>query len=356
MKKILKPIAVIFMITTMMSSCKNKNDDESNVTTVEEDKANLDLGLDNIISCINEAKNGKLMTSIVSFAGLSAGATSNDDWIDSLFTGLDSVILGSAIDDLAVDFSAFNGTFTYNQTNSEWVKTANASSIKILFPSAPSKATNNAEFTFNGYSYQNFTSSGDITPIPKSGIATLKVDGIIVLSVELNSLILDNTSTLTLPTKVDISITASPYTINVLYNRINDTDHSVQIDFLNPGGCDWIFDFNGKVKSSDYENMQDSDIDYVRGTITHDNVKFDIDVEVDKLAAYTDPTDSQINSNVGLKVLIGDQEIGDLEIVDSSGDTKVNIVYKDGTSEDTKNYWEPFITDLEAVFIDLTGA
>ena len=54
--------------------------------------------------------------------------------------------------------------------------------------------------------------------------------------------------------------------------------------------------------------------------------------------------------------ILGVDKIGDLKLFSSlDSDDEIHIIYKDGTSSDIESYYDPFLTNLEEIFIPLFG-
>ena len=67
-------------------------------------------------------------------------------------------------------------------------------------------------------------------------------------------------------------------------------------------------------------------------------------------AAYTDPSDAQVNANTDAEVFYNGTKIGDLDYKTINNKVEIFIIYSDGTSENVKTYVSDFEQTVRNIF------
>ena len=90
------------------------------------------------------------------------------------------------------------------------------------------------------------------------------------------------------PEDVDVSIYTNPFTHDISIDKIYDDEFSLDYSLSNGSGC--ITEISGVVKllSTDYENLEDNDIDQILLNINTNGMKFDVDIDAERLFALDD--------------------------------------------------------------------
>jgi hypothetical protein len=71
--------------------------------------------------------------------------------------------------------------------------------------------------------------------------------------------------------------------------------------------------------------------------------------------AISNPTTTTLNASLSNSVYNKTDKIADLKFLDVAGERKLFIYYKDGTSENTSVYYDPFLTNLKTTLRPLFG-
>lgn len=183
-------------------------------TTVTQDKANIQAALDATLDCIMTFENGlAIETVLTDFMGISDGDTLNLEWVEGLIDGLSEVV--PQTDESRFDIDLFEGTYKYRHTNGTWSRTEDQESrIEIRFPSSPAETTNNARLVIENYSDTEVTIGEEPIFLPTSVDISLRVDGVDVITVDLNSIEYANNADFQIPIAIDLSLYVNPYSLS----------------------------------------------------------------------------------------------------------------------------------------------
>lgn len=361
MKKLLFAGVAGMMCLTSCETDGGDTDGGGTTTTVAQDKANMEMAMDEIVSCLGNMKDGSLMNSIVAFTGMSEGEAMKEEFVESIFNDK----LGEAFDlaegamDDKFPFSDMVGTYTYEPSDSSWTKsTAQTSKIILNFPSDDAAVSNNVEVVIESYQHTMVTMDGETIYLPKAGHVTIKKDASLIGEITLTNITYEVGQEMTIPIDIDASIYVAPFTFNISGERSTSTQFKAAVDF-GDGSCDYSMAATLNLKHSDYENLDDEDFLDLTGHVGHNKIKFNFFADIAAINAYEDPTEDQVNDNLDLTIKYDGQKIGDITLheADEQADEEVEIrvTYKDGTSENAADYIDELKEDLEAVFSDLTG-
>jgi hypothetical protein len=256
------------------------------------------------------------------------------------------------------EFNSFVGTYTYNPADTTWSKsTAQTTKIIFKFPSTDTSTSNNVEVSINSYADIQAVLDGETVFLPKSGNATIKIDGALIAELNIANVTYENGLEISIPTNIEASLFLAPFTYTAKAQRVTATQFSASFTMVDGGGCDYVMDALLNLKHNDYENLDDEDITNLSGKVKHNDLQINYFVDFASLAALPDePTVAQVNNKISADVLFDSQKIGDLVLEENAQEElDVIIVYKDGTSENTNVYFDDFADDVEALFSDLIG-
>ncbi len=330
--------------------------DACDETTVAQDKNNIEASFDSIFSCAETFEGGAAIDAILrDFIGLSDGESLNEDWVDGLVDSLDLVFDFDIIEtNNRFDIGFHDGIYTYNHGTKLWTKTDAQNRIVLNFPSSPSQTSNNSVITVENYSDQLITVEDDALYSPTMVDATLVVDGVTIIAVDLRSVTYASNADFEIPVEVDLEVFVNPYTITVDVDRNSSTEWTVAFEFAEVTGCGIGIDAELTLATDDFENLTEDDILDVQVTLHFNDMAIQSLEGIAEILQIEDPTENQINTFLDVDLLFNDIKIGDLEY-DEANET-ITIFYKDGTSDDTAIYYEDFLEDLETLIIDLSGA
>ena len=354
-------------LALLLFGCKKDGEGEGNgttpvTTTVEEDKANLTAAMDEIVTCLGTMKNGAMMNSMVAFTGLSDGEALKEEFIEAIFAKMGDAIGEVEVpDDSKFYFDSYTGTWAYNSTDSTWNR-SNTPSDKIVvqFPSDDAQTSNNVEATLSGYVDEKYVFDLEDVWLPKAFSLSVTKDGTKIGGIDLDGLALEQSNDVVIPTLVSGSVFLAPFTFSIDGERVTSTEVEASIGLDDGTRCEYSMSSKLKLKHDDYENIMDEDFVSIEGSVGHNSMMVKYFVDIAKIMEYESANDEMtvdvVNDNIDFDVLMNNTEIGNLILKENSAEeVEVHMVYKDGTSENTSVYYEPFIEDVEALFSDLTG-
>ncbi len=165
------------------------------------------------------------------------------------------------------------------------------------------------------------------------------------------------------PTPIPIDISSklefNPFTITLNGKRVSSKIFEGEILIDNNSGCLTSLNVNFEFKHGDYENIDvyEGDLVSVNTTMTHGEMTIEGYLD-GRLMEYDDPSNNRINSMVDVDVLYSGSKIGELILITTSNDDydeELHIIYSDGSSENTKFYYDPFGSNIEKMFFPFFG-
>ncbi|MDC3220187.1 hypothetical protein OAT71_00080 [Flavobacteriales bacterium] len=369
-----------------LTSCKkdeeNNDTDDTNqtVTTVAQDKVNIANSINSINGCADEIQTGKAISLIKNMFNISQGESDEDqiEWMEPMLDSLPSVFDFDAVlpdEGFVINMSTHQGVYSYSNSTNEWVKTAATNgTVEFLFPST-NGGSNNLSLNVSNYTGEALNFDGEDIDLPKTLNVLFKHNSDRIVEINLNNAQYEELESISIPTYVDLDVFVNPVEISVLARKVNSTLLDLNIDITNDGECSMSSFAEVSLHSDDYENLEDEDIDYVRGHVAFDNLKIESNVNTDVLAAMDDPTLSQINNMHTTEVFYDAIKVADLEYyenvetdtvfwgsnpmdyyIDYDYNENFEIIYKDGSREMVKEtYLLPLLEDLEITLFNFLG-
>ena len=354
--------------TTDTTNTTNTVEDEIVVqTTVQEDQDNISRSLSEIVTCMGSMKDGDLMSSFVDFAGLSNGEVMDEEFIETLIEELEDAYNNeeelNEFDEDRFPFELLTGTWSYDVSNKTWSHTKNPNNKVIVeFPSDKSQTINNVVASLSDYEDVQYTFDMEDVWLPKSFELSVKKNGVELAKMDLNNLSLEQSNDILIPTDLEGSIFLAPFTLSMSGERTTSKEFTAEMSLEDGSGCGYAVGATLKLDHDDYENLDEENFISINGFVEHNTMKMEYFIALQKLAELDDLEGDMdmddINANIDVKLFMDDQNIGELSLTESSEDEdEVNVIvtYKDGTSEDSKRFYEPFVDDLELEFAAILG-
>ena len=251
-----------------------------------------------------------------------------------------------------LQFANRKGIYTWNSNSQSFVKINNATTITLKFPSRENQTINDAELILNSYSDLNTSFNNNAYWIPTNASLQLKRDNTLIFSLNLSNITFDTNTNFSMPTNADITIFTAPFTHNFQWRRNSSTEFQLNYNATTPQGCATSLTTIVKLQDSDYGNITsvEEDVKMVNGTLSQGNLKIVYSANVEVIAAFEEPTLSQINNNIDAEVFYNNAKIGDLIYDEINGEKVILIVYSDGTTENVENYVSDFQAQIETIF------
>jgi hypothetical protein len=339
----------------ILDGCGKEQSATPGTTTVAEDKAFINDISTNTNNCIKAARDGNLSQSIIQFLNLSNGTVGNETWVDSMSVALENVMGVLELDpnDSKFNFSAYWGTYNWNRTTKTFSKTA-ATGIFINIPSDKAQTTNNVAFKFTVYTDGLYQANAKNIYLPKTAKATITKNNVIIA--DLNFLGNYSSGSFPRPINVSYQLLLAPHTYNMSITEINSTKFKLTSDMFSGQGCGMTISATVTFKNDDYNNLAiEDDLKTLEGEYKSGDMIIKSNWDANAYYAISNPTTTTLNSTLSNTVYNKTEKIADLKFLDVAGNRKLFIYYKDGTSENTSVYYDPFLTNLKNTLRPLFG-
>ena len=347
---------LIALLSLLLFGCAKNNNNNNSTTTVAQDKVFINEITNSTNNCINDARNGQMAQSIIDFLNLSNGISGNEQWANNMSTALENVTGTIQVDPNInrFDFYSYCGNYVWNSTTQLFQKTTNSSSIIISFPSNPSSTSNDVTIQLWNYSDNPYPINAEIFYLPKTAKGKITKGTTEIASLNFSA----NYSSVGFPTPLNMSysIFMSPHNYNFSIQQINNKEFNFTSNIFSGNGCGITVTANVVFNYDDYDNFVLED--YLKSVrATYQNGNFIIKSNFDALSYFhlNNPTTFNLNSNLTNEVYNGTEKIADLKFLDINFDRKLYIYYKDGTSEDTNVYYDPFLANLKNMLRSIFG-
>ena len=138
--------------------------------------------------------------------------------------------------------------------------------------------------------------------------------------------------------------------------EINSTKFKLTSDMFSGQGCGMTISATVTFKNDDYNNLAiEDDLKTLEGEYKSGDMSIKSNWDASAYYAISNPTTTTLNSTLSNTVYNKTEKIADLKFLDVAGNRKLFIYYKDGTSENTSVYYDPFLTNLKNTLRPLFG-
>lgn len=351
MKKVKISLIAIVTSALVVISCSKDSGATSSTTTVAQDKQNITNTINDFYGCLNTLDDGDLSNFLLYSLFNTSNQQYNDSYMKTMINKFETQY-GKIVLSNKLQFANRTGIYTWNNTSQSWSKAASSSVITLQFPSRQNQSTNDAELSLNSYSDTSTSYQSTTYWLPSAASLTLKRDGNTLFSLNLANVTFDTSTNFSMPTNADITIYSAPFTTNLHWKRNSSTDFELSFDSSTTQGCGTSSVTDIKLVDADYGNITSvkEDVKNISGTVIEGNLKIVYAINVQALAAYTNPTPSQINSYSDAEVFYNNVKIGDLSYDEIANQTEIFITFSDGTKENVNVYVGDFETHVRSIF------
>ncbi|MFZ4706722.1 MAG: hypothetical protein ACOYMF_12025 [Bacteroidales bacterium] len=341
-------VCLVFLLGSILSCTKDNSKPDASSTTVAEDKQKIGATFDNSLNCAMQIRDGAFFQAFVKFLDLQNGDVLSENWIDNLSTELDNVANLNWIDENSrFSMNYFSGNYEWNKSAQSWTKTTN-SQVIVNFPSEETQQSNNCTFKITDYSDAPFLVDNETIYLPTSVQANLIKTNSEIFN--LNMACTYNSSGFPVPVDATITIGLNPFTYTFKIKRLTTTQFEINAGIFSGSDCSTTLYSKISLANDDYENL---DLEQDLNNIQFNYKKGDINIsgtwDAKTYNSLYDPTTDQLNSTLNFVVNYNSQKIGDLRFKDVGSERELFIYYKDGTSENTSLYYDPFYSDFKAM-------
>jgi len=328
------------------------------ITSVEEDKANIQKTFDDLLMCVTDFKNSRSIDIFFKdFLNLSDGDALNEDWVEDITEDLEGVIDFDHIDENArLDFAHHAGTHVYNHMTQTWSKMIDVNDrIVFLFPSEPTMTTNNVELIMDKYEDQQVMIDGETVYLPTSAHVLMNVDNEKIMELNLEKVVYADNQDFEIPVEVSASVFIDPINMTIDLQRISTTEYRLESTIEDGSSCSIGLEIDVELKDDDFENLNEDGFEKVHVKVNVGRMTFQSLADIATLISMSDDdiSDTQLNSFLDIDALFDGIKIADIEISDEQ--ETVFIFYKDLTSEDSNTYYESFWEDVKDLWIEFFG-
>ena len=326
------------------------------VTSVEEDKANVQKTFDDLLMCVTDFKNSRSVDIFFrDFLNLTDGDVLNEDWIEDFTEDLENVIDFDHIDETSrLDLGFHAGTHIYNIGTQSWDKVNDVNDrVIFLFPSEPTLTTNNVELIMDKYEDQQVMIDGETIYLPTSVHVIMNVDNEKIMELDLANTVYADNQDFEIPVEVSASLFMDPINITVDLQRLSTTEYRLESTIQDGSSCNIGLEVDVELKDDDFENLSLDGFEKVHVKVNVGKMTIQSLADIATLIAEDDVTDIRANSLLDIDALFDGIKIADIEISDEQ--ETVFIFYKDLSSEDSKTYYESFWEDVKDLWTEFFG-
>ena len=351
MKRVLYYCGVVLLISTLFLYSCQKTTDPTPIgnTTVAEDKAYISTKYNNTIDCIEGVRDGDFSQALISFLSISNNVVGNEDWINDMSSALDTAMAFPELDpnNSKFNFAAYRGIYEWNRITKKFTKSTSTAGIFINFPSEPSVTTNNINIKFTTYTDALYQANAEDVYLPTSVKATLSKNNVELMNVDATGIF--SSGNFPAPINVNFNLTLKPHNYKINVTRLSSTEFTVRTEI--GGDCGSVVEGKVVFLNDDYNNLDlEEDLSKVEGTYTKGDLSIKLNWDARAYYVISNPTTENLNNSIVCTVNMSGNKIADLKFKDVNGSRKVYIYYKDGTSEDTAVFNDPFTSQLKEIF------
>jgi hypothetical protein len=333
---------------------------ETGITTVTEDKQSIQNTFSSMENCLSSLKNGYGAQAIKNFFNLDEGHVLSENWIEDMIEKLDDFIDLDAIDNNnKFNFNSNTGTYKWNQSNKSWTKSSSpGNKIIIEFPSTETTMNNDAKFTMDNYTDIALYYDGETIWAPSSLHADLFIGNTKVFEIT-GACNYDVGNPTPIPIDINSSLEFNPFKVTLKGQRVTSKKFEANVSIDDNSGCLTSLFINFEYKHDDYENIdiENGDLVSVKTIMTHGDMSIEGYLD-GSLYQYNNVSTHQINAMTDVDVLHSGSKIGELILIsqnEGEDEDEVHIIYSDGSSENTKVYYDPFSANVEQIFFSFFG-
>ena len=350
----------LILILTCESEPVENPSYQSSENSAQEDQVIVENNIQTFISCLEVLETGNLSNLILDvYDNVEADS---DDFHEIMIEAIEDIPNYQPLIDADYPEQAFNaqnyfGIYTYDPQSESWATSSSNSEITMQFPLFTNTDSNDSSITLSNFS-EVLMEIEDPVYIPNTMSLNMSHNSQTMFAFNILNVDFTMFGEVPVPDDIDFNIYMNPFTHEFSVDKLTNDTFTLGYSLTNgSGGC--VTQFEGKIKllSTDYENLEDTDIDYIEGSITTNSMTLNIDIDAEYLFALDDPSVLQLNNFIDVEVFSDSVLLGELEVQENSNeDYYFNMVFIDGTVVNVENFTgigidgEEFIETLEGIF------
>ncbi|MDG1778926.1 MAG: hypothetical protein P8H23_06235 [Flavobacteriaceae bacterium] len=332
---------------------------ETSENTAEEDQVVVENGIDTLMDCLEALETGDFSNLLIDIYDNVDDDT--NDFHEIMIEAIEDIpnyqpLIDSEYPDEPFNVANYFGTYSYNAQTQNWSTSSSNSEMKMVFPLFTNSTSNDTSITLSGVT-EELMNVEDPIYIPTSLALDMSHNNQTMFAINVVNVDYSMSGEIPIPNDVDFNIYMNPFTHEFAIDKLADDNFRLSYALSNGSGC--VTQFQGTVKllSTDYENLEDTDIDFINASITTNSMSIEIDIDAEYLFAIDDPTVIQLNNFIDVEVFNDNILLGEIEIrEDADEDYYLNMVFIDGTVVNVENFsgigedGDVFIQTLEGIF------
>ena len=345
-------------------SCNNETVEDSTTfdsqNTAEEDQEQVERSIEMLMDCLEVLETGDFSNLLINIYDNADSDTT--DFHENMIEAIENIPNYQPLIDLDYPNEPFNiqnyfGTYTYNSQSETWTTAESNSMMKMVFPMFTNSNSNDTSISVSGVT-EVLLDIEDPIYIPTSLSIEMSHNDQRMLAFNIENVSYTMSGDIPVPNDVNFNIYMNPFTHEFSIDKINDDLFSFGYSLSSgDGGCVNQIEASVKLLSTDYENLEDTDIDYISGSFTSNSMEVEFNIDAEYLFALDDPTVIQINNFVDVNVIEDGVLLGEIVLQeDTDEEYSLHMNFVDGTSVNVENFivigldGEEFIQTLEGIF------
>jgi len=342
----------------------NEDNSENSSNTAEEDQILVEDGIQSLLDCIAAFESGNFSDLLINI--YDNVDEDNSDFHEIMLEAIEDIpnyqpLIDSDYPETPLNISNYFGEYSYNDQNQSWSTSNSNSQIRLNFPMFTNSNSNDSYISLTNFE-EELMPIEDPIYIPTSLYLEMVHSNELMFSVNVLDVEYSMSGEIPIPDDVNLSIYMNPFTHDISIDKLNDDDFNIVYSLTNSFGCITEIDARVKLLSTDYENLEDTDIDFIEINFTMNNILFDIDIDSEYLFALDDPSIVQLNNFIDVEVYNGNTLLGEIEVQeDSNEDYYFNMVFMDGTTTNVEEFsgiginGDDFVETLEGIIARYTN-
>ena len=342
----------------------NEDNSENSSNTAEEDQILVEDGIQSLLDCIAALESGNFSDLLINI--YDNVDEDNSDFHEIMLEAIEDIpnyqpLIDSDYPETPLNISNYFGEYSYNDQNQSWSTSNSNSQIRLNFPMFTNSNSNDSYISLTNFE-EELMPIEDPIYIPTSLYLEVVHSNELMFSVDVLDVEYSMSGEIPIPDDVNLSIYMNPFTHEISIDKLNDDDFNIVYSLTNSFGCITEIDARVKLLSTDYENLEDTDIDFIEINFTMNNILFDIDIDSEYLFALDDPSIIQLNNFIDVEVYNGNTLLGEIEVQeDSNEDYYFNMVFMDGTTTNVEEFsgiginGDDFVETLEGIIARYTN-
>ena len=359
----MKKLVFTFMMFSLFSCSNDPVEDTTtpvSQNTAEEDQEQVERSVEMFMDCLQVLETGDFSNLLINlYDNVDADTT---DFHEIMIEEIENIpnyqpLIDSDYPNEPFNIQNYFGTYTYNSQLETWTTEESNSTIKMEFPMFTDSNSNDTSISLSGVT-EVLLDIEDPIYIPTSLNLIMSHNDQNMLALNIENVSYTMSGEIPVPNDLNFNIYMNPFTHEFSIDKINDDLFSFGYSLSSgDGGCVNQIEASVKLLSTDYENLEDTDIDYISGSFTSNSMEVEFNIDAEYLFALDDPTVIQINNFVDVNVIEDGVLLGEIVLQeDTDEEYSLHMNFVDGTSVNVENFigigldGEEFIQTLEGIF------